>query len=202
MLLVAWRVWLLSREREHAQAELTSQNEQLLALDRMKDEFIASVSHEFRTPLTSIRGYAELLLEEDLVAEQRDYVNVIDRNSERLVGLVEDLLLMAQIQSGGLPLELGEVVLNDLIARAGEAAKPFALRKHIDLDIDKLREHMVLADRDEEGYLLQIFSRMAQDRPTVFFELIERHGSRGFGEGNFKALFVAIEHEQELRGNL
>jgi 4-hydroxyphenylpyruvate dioxygenase len=72
----------------------------------------------------------------------------------------------------------------------------------IDLDIDKLREHMVLADRDEEGYLLQIFSRMAQDRPTVFFELIERHGSRGFGEGNFKALFVAIEHEQELRGNL
>jgi 4-hydroxyphenylpyruvate dioxygenase len=72
----------------------------------------------------------------------------------------------------------------------------------LDLDIDKLHEHMVLADRDEEGYLLQIFSRMAQDRPTVFFELIERHGSRGFGEGNFKALFVAIEREQELRGNL
>ncbi|HEV2361827.1 MAG TPA: 4-hydroxyphenylpyruvate dioxygenase [Acidimicrobiales bacterium] len=72
----------------------------------------------------------------------------------------------------------------------------------LDIDIDKLREHMVLADRDEEGYLLQIFSRMVQDRPTVFFELIERHGSRGFGEGNFKALFVAIELEQELRGNL
>lgn len=72
----------------------------------------------------------------------------------------------------------------------------------LDLDIDKLREHMVLADRDDEGYLLQIFSRMVQDRPTVFIELIERHGSRGFGEGNFKALFVAIELEQELRGNL
>ncbi len=72
----------------------------------------------------------------------------------------------------------------------------------MDLDIDKLREHMVLADRDDEGYLLQIFSRMVQDRPTVFFELIERHGSRGFGEGNFKALFVAIEREQERRGNL
>jgi 4-hydroxyphenylpyruvate dioxygenase len=72
----------------------------------------------------------------------------------------------------------------------------------LDLDIDKLHEHMVLADRDEEGYLLQIFTRMAQDRPTVFFELIERHGSLGFGEGNFKALFVAIEHEQDLRGNL
>ncbi len=135
VLLVAWRVWLLSREREHARVELTIQNEQLLALDRMKDEFIASVSHEFRTPLTSIRGYAELLLEAGLATEYRDYVNVIDRNSARLTGLVEDLLLMAQIQSGGLPLELNEVVLNHLITRAGEAAKPFATSKNIDLDI-------------------------------------------------------------------
>jgi 4-hydroxyphenylpyruvate dioxygenase len=72
----------------------------------------------------------------------------------------------------------------------------------VDLDLDSLQEFGVLADRDEEGYLLQIFSRMAQDRPTVFFELIERHGARGFGEGNFKALFVALEREQALRGNL
>jgi 4-hydroxyphenylpyruvate dioxygenase len=72
----------------------------------------------------------------------------------------------------------------------------------VDLDLDSLRELGVLADRDDEGYLLQIFSRMAQDRPTVFFELIERHGARGFGEGNFKALFVALEREQALRGNL
>ena len=72
----------------------------------------------------------------------------------------------------------------------------------IDLDLDSLAELGVLADRDDEGYLLQIFSRMAQDRPTVFFELIERHGARGFGEGNFKALFVALEREQALRGNL
>lgn len=72
----------------------------------------------------------------------------------------------------------------------------------VDLDVAALREQRVLADRDDEGYLLQIFTRMVQDRPTVFFELIERHGSRGFGEGNFKALFVAIEREQEARGNL
>jgi len=121
----------------------------------MKDEFLASISHEFRTPLTSIRGYAELLQEEDLVAEQRDYVNVIDRNSARLVGLVDDLLVMAQIQSGGLPLELGEVVLNDLIARAGEAAKPFAASKHIDLDIDTEREIVTTrADADRLGQVL------------------------------------------------
>jgi 4-hydroxyphenylpyruvate dioxygenase len=72
----------------------------------------------------------------------------------------------------------------------------------VELDLGSLAELGVLADRDDEGYLLQIFSRMAQDRPTVFFELIERHGARGFGEGNFKALFVALEHEQALRGNL
>ena len=64
------------------------------------------------------------------------------------------------------------------------------------------RRLRILADRDEDGYLLQIFTKTAQDRPTLFFEVIERHGARGFGEGNFKALFEAIEREQALRGNL
>lgn len=68
--------------------------------------------------------------------------------------------------------------------------------------IDTLRELRILADRDEDGYLLQIFTKPLQDRPTVFFELIERHGSLGFGKGNFKALFEAIEREQAKRGNL
>ena len=65
-----------------------------------------------------------------------------------------------------------------------------------------LRELRILADRDEDGYLLQVFTKPVQDRPTVFFELIERHGSLGFGKGNFKALFEAIEREQARRGNL
>src|ERR671910_1941381 len=68
--------------------------------------------------------------------------------------------------------------------------------------MDLLEELGIEADRDEEGYLLQIFTRPVQDRPTFFFEIIERHGSRGFGVGNFKALFEAIEREQEKRGNL
>jgi 4-hydroxyphenylpyruvate dioxygenase len=68
--------------------------------------------------------------------------------------------------------------------------------------IDELKSRGVLVDRDEDGYLLQIFTRPIGDRPTVFFELIERHGSLGFGKGNFKALFESIEREQELRGNL
>jgi 4-hydroxyphenylpyruvate dioxygenase len=71
-----------------------------------------------------------------------------------------------------------------------------------DVDVDALREHRILADRDEEGYLLQIFTKPVVDRPTLFFEVIERRGSRGFGLGNFKALFEAIEREQALRGTL
>jgi 4-hydroxyphenylpyruvate dioxygenase len=68
--------------------------------------------------------------------------------------------------------------------------------------IEDLAEQNILIDTDEEGYLLQIFTEPVQDRPTVFFEIIERHGAKGFGEGNFKALFEAIEREQDLRGNL
>jgi 4-hydroxyphenylpyruvate dioxygenase len=67
---------------------------------------------------------------------------------------------------------------------------------------DDLKRLRILADRDDDGYLLQIFTQTAQDRPTLFFEVIERHGARGFGDGNFKALFEAIEREQALRGNL
>ncbi|MDQ6715901.1 MAG: 4-hydroxyphenylpyruvate dioxygenase [Actinomycetota bacterium] len=68
--------------------------------------------------------------------------------------------------------------------------------------IEELKKRKILVDRDEDGYLLQIFTKPLGDRPTVFFELIERHGSLGFGKGNFKALFEAIEREQDLRGNL
>ncbi len=68
--------------------------------------------------------------------------------------------------------------------------------------LEDVRRLGILVDRDDEGYLLQIFTAPLGDRPTIFFELIERHGARGFGEGNFKALFEAIEREQAMRGNL
>jgi 4-hydroxyphenylpyruvate dioxygenase len=81
---------------------------------------------------------------------------------------------------------------DDVAERVGE----------IEADYADLAELGILVDRDDEGYLLQIFTKPIGDRPTVFFELIERHGSRGFGAGNFKALFEALEREQDLRGNL
>jgi 4-hydroxyphenylpyruvate dioxygenase len=85
-----------------------------------------------------------------------------------------------------------ESYYEEALARVGEIDEPW----------EDLRHLRILVDRDEDGYLLQIFTKTAQDRPTMFFEVIERHGARGFGEGNFKALFEAIEREQALRGNL
>ena len=85
-----------------------------------------------------------------------------------------------------------ETYYDDVPTRIGE----------INEDIEDLRRLGILVDRDDEGYLLQIFTKPVGDRPTVFFEVIERHGARGFGEGNFKALFEAIERDQAERGNL
>ena len=72
----------------------------------------------------------------------------------------------------------------------------------IDEDLATLAELGILVDRDDEGYLLQIFTKPVQDRPTLFYEIIQRKGAKSFGKGNFKALFEAIEREQALRGNL
>ncbi len=81
---------------------------------------------------------------------------------------------------------------DELLSRVGK----------IDEDLESLKRLGILVDRDDEGYLLQIFTKPVEDRPTVFFEIIQRKGAKSFGKGNFKALFEAIEREQALRGNL
>jgi len=98
-----------------------------------------------------------------------------------------------ELQSRGIQfLNTPETYYEDVPERIGEIAE----------DIEDLKRLGILVDRDDEGYLLQIFTKPIGDRPTVFLEVIERHGARGFGDGNFKALFEAIEREQALRGNL
>ena len=72
----------------------------------------------------------------------------------------------------------------------------------IEEDLEELKKWGIMVDRDEDGYLLQIFTKPVEDRPTLFFEIIQRMGARGFGAGNFKALFESIEREQEKRGTL
>jgi 4-hydroxyphenylpyruvate dioxygenase len=100
---------------------------------------------------------------------------------------------VTELRSRGIQfLATPEAYYDEVPGRIGEIAE----------SLDDLRRLGILVDRDDEGYLLQIFTKPIGDRPTVFFEIIERHGARGFGEGNFKALFEAIEREQELRGNL
>jgi 4-hydroxyphenylpyruvate dioxygenase len=81
---------------------------------------------------------------------------------------------------------------DDLLERVGD----------IDEEIGELSKRGILVDRDDEGYLLQLFTKPVADRPTLFFEIIQRKGAKSFGKGNFKALFEAIEREQENRGTL
>ncbi len=98
-----------------------------------------------------------------------------------------------ELQSRGVEfLKVPTTYYDDLEARVGK----------IDEDIEPLKELGILVDRDNEGYLLQLFSKPVEDRPTLFFEIIQRKGAKSFGKGNFKALFEAIEREQEARGNL
>src|SRR5947209_15795960 len=100
---------------------------------------------------------------------------------------------VAELRARGIRfLRTPESYYEEVPERVGEIAE----------SLEDLRRLGILVDRDDEGYLLQIFTAPLGDRPTIFFEWIERHGARGFGEGNFKALFEAIEREQALRGNL
>jgi 4-hydroxyphenylpyruvate dioxygenase len=100
---------------------------------------------------------------------------------------------VSKLRSQGVDfLRVPSTYYDDLLARTGPIDEPLAA----------LRDLGILVDRDDEGYMLQIFTRPVEDRPTLFFEVIQRKGSRSFGKGNFKALFEAIEREQELRGNL
>ncbi len=100
---------------------------------------------------------------------------------------------VTQLRSSGVEfLSVPKTYYDDLEKRVGKIDEP----------IEQLVELGILVDREKEGYLLQIFTQPVEDRPTLFFEVIERHGAQGFGEGNFKSLFVAIEREQALRGNL
>src|SRR5207248_3199515 len=128
------------------EAELEEQNERLRELDRLKDDFVASVSHEQRTPLTSIRGYLELL-REDLVldADQDHMLGVVDRNAERLLSVVTDLLFVAQVDAGKLHIERGRVDLAQVAREAVDAAHPRAEHAGVAVRL-KARELVVPGD--------------------------------------------------------
>lgn len=175
-LLVVWRLAgilralerLRLREREarteavQAREQLAAQNEQLLEADRLKDEFVALVSHDLRTPLTSIIGYTELALDdsegEPLDPERQSYLSVVARSSERLLRLVDDLLFVARLQAGkGLELEPAELDLAHVAAQAVHEALPRAQAKGLELRYSGAVSLPLAADR---GRLFQLLDNL------------------------------------------
>jgi signal transduction histidine kinase len=127
--------------------QLMAQNESLLELDRLKDEFISMFSHELRTPLASILGYVEILREEGVTGPDAGHcAEVIERNAQRLLRLVGDLQVLSQIESGKMPMEFRSADLADLAACAVEEMRPEAQRKHIELALSAAGLPHVAAD--------------------------------------------------------
>ncbi len=119
--------------------EIGSRNDQLRELDRVKDDFVASVSHELRTPLTSIRGYLELVLDGeagDLTDEQHQFLSIVDRNADRLLRVVGDLLFVAQVDAGKIAIEKAPTDVDELVHQAVEAARPAATEQGVELELE------------------------------------------------------------------
>ena len=154
----------------------------------LMSKVMADGSGKIKFPINEpAEGKRKSQIEEYLDFYHGPGVQHIAMQSEDIVGTVQAM------NERGVPfLETPEAYYDEVEGRVGEISEDYG-------DLQRLG---ILADRDEDGYLLQIFTKTAQDRPTVFFEVIERHGATTFGEGNFKALFESIEREQALRGNL
>ena len=154
----------------------------------LMSKVMADGSGKIKFPINEpAEGKRKSQIEEYLEFNHAPGVQHIAMQSEDIVGTVTQLK-----ERGVLFLDTPDAYYEEVEGRVGEITEDYT-------DLKRLK---ILADRDEDGYLLQIFTKTAQDRPTVFFEVIERHGATTFGEGNFKALFESIEREQALRGNL
>ncbi len=147
-------------DAEHAQMLLAVQNEQLLEADKLKDEFVALISHDLRTPLTSIMGYVELALEDvgdPLDEERRSYLEVVSRSSERLLRLVDDLLFVARVQAGRLVLERSELDLCAIARQSVLEARPRAESKQLVIAFNGDGPVMLEADK---GRLFQLLDNL------------------------------------------
>lgn len=148
-------------EAQLAQRQLLAQNEQLLEADRLKDEFVALISHDLRTPLTSIMGYLELILGDDnLTEEQRGFLSVADRNADRLLRLVNDLLFVARFEAGQLDLHPTELDLAAVVRQSVEEAKPRATAGGIQLTCDAGAVSAVQADK---GRMFQLVENLVSN---------------------------------------
>jgi 4-hydroxyphenylpyruvate dioxygenase len=179
--------------------------EQIMGFDQLVHYDDEQISTEYTALMSKVlwdgEGRIKLPINEPAEGEKRsqieEYLDFYRSPGVQHLALATDDIVatVSQLRANGLRfMRVPDTYYDDVRARLDWSS--------IDEDLDRLAEHNILVDADDEGYLLQIFTEPVQDRPTVFYEVIERHGSRGFGVGNFKALFEAIEREQELRGNL
>ena len=148
---------LARAEAETAQRLLAEQNARLREADRLKDEFVALISHDLRTPLTSITGYVELALEEDLNDDARGFLEVVSRNTERLLALVNDLLFVARLQTGEMALEPAEVDLGDVVRDSVRSMEPRAAAKRVTLTCEVEDVPTTSIDR---GRVLQVLDNL------------------------------------------
>ena len=142
----------LSADSRKRTAQLAAQNEQLLELDRLKDEFVATASHELRTPLTSLSGYLEMSLdpaEGPLSPTREGHLRIVQRNADRLTTLVDQLLFLARADSHPLELDRQPVDLGELLNEAAETVGPAANAKNVALRIEEASPPEVLADRPQ-----------------------------------------------------
>lgn len=144
-------------------------------------------------------GYVKFPINEPAKGKKKsqieEYLDYYNGSGVQHIAIATDDIIktVGQLRENGVDfLHVPDNYYNDVLDRVGEIKE----------DLDDLKDLNILIDRDEEGYLLQIFTKPVQDRPTVFYEIIQRRGAQSFGKGNFKALFEAIEREQELRGTL
>ena len=147
-------------DAEQAQMLLAMQNDQLVEADKLKDEFVALISHDLRTPLTSIIGYVELSLEDvppPLDDERRGYLQIVSRSSERLLRLVDDLLFVARLQAGRLILERSDLDLCTIAAQAAQEARPRAEAKQLELEFIGGSPVMIEGDK---GRLFQLLDNL------------------------------------------
>lgn len=149
--------------------------------------------------MSSGNGFVKFPINEPAEGKKKsqveEYLEFYDGEGVQHVALATNDIVktVKELMSRGVDfLKVPSTYYDDLFDRVGK----------IDEDIEPLRDLGILVDRDDEGYLLQLFSKPVEDRPTLFFEIIQRKGAKSFGKGNFKALFEAIEREQESRGNL
>lgn len=149
--------------------------------------------------MSSGNGYVKFPINEPAEGKKKsqveEYLDFYDGEGVQHVAIATDNIVktVTELKNRGIEfLSIPESYYADVLDRVGK----------IDEDLEPLRKLGILIDRDEEGYLLQIFSKPLEDRPTLFFEIIQRKGAKSFGKGNFKALFEALEREQDARGNL